>query len=930
MFSFPSLNKRSDLHAQWLKNIPRKDFTPSSTSVVCFNHFRSEDIITFDKYIDKNTGIEQILYRKKPTLKPDACPTIFPALPSYLNIKVPEKRTDPTIRAQQVIDRHDTQTNEWLAEDLITDFSTFQLGYFDQLKDQLKKQWTARSIENEYVLLYTVTIVPYYAPSIGVSVKILPDMSIVVYNGTTLVHKKSLQFVLNNNKLTNWSQIQNLLVYYSDETIVLDVHRNTLDGIIEQACTQLHLATELEDTKSMECKNIIVFLIEQLHLLMTKSRKKIYSNSTLCFAFMLHIKSPSCYRYLRQSKLLCLPHPRTLRKLMAPFSVSTDIEKGSDYLHVKCRALSERERIVAIQMDEIYVKSLLSYSGGQIVGTTTNSTESATTVQAFLISSVFGSYSEVVGLVPMKKMKFEDLQTNLLKAIKCVQECGFIVLAVISDNNSVNRKVYKSLLTPGEYSFQVPPFPNKPIFLLHDSVHLLKSIWHNWLNKKTVDQSFSYPSLKNGLNVDASTPAVQASFSHLRNLYSEEKAKVAKLTPTLTYKSLFPTSMERQNVPNALGVFSEYNVAALRFKEDEKLTYTADFIEVILKWWHIVNVKGILIGKKTRNVFSDPIRSIESHNLNYLKQLKRWLETWKSYPDSQGKLSSETSYALQHTVTAVIKLIEFSLEFLPVQYILLGKLQTDNLEAKFGEYRQLSGSNYLVSVKEILESEKKLRVHSVLCMSSSKYGDVHIKDLTEELMSSSNDSLALQQDQEMLSFDIDSMDTDVFVPAETEDALIYIAGYVAHKLTSGVACQTCISLFQHDKPLQADTEPYLPWLKYTQLLDRGGLKYPSFILAEVAFLCFTISQKLISTDYETKFLKCKNQKKILIDIATSSLQKHNSFVAFSACECGADIKALLLRALPVFTNIFLNNYRKMKNDKQSSCPRRKIAKFMPK
>ena len=37
-----------------------------------------------------------------------------------------------------------------------------------------------------------------------------------------------------------------------------------------------------------------------------------------------------------------------------------------------------------------------------------------------------------------------------------------------------------------------------------------------------------------------------------------------------------------------------------------------------------------------------------------------------------------------------------------LHYIFTGKFQTDNMEARFGIYRMLSGSNYLVSVIEVL------------------------------------------------------------------------------------------------------------------------------------------------------------------------------------------------------------------------------------
>jgi len=40
------------------------------------------------------------------------------------------------------------------------------------------------------------------------------------------------------------------------------------------------------------------------------------------------------------------------------------------------------------------------------------------------------------------------------------------------------------------------------------------------------------------------------------------------------------------------------------------------------------------------------------------------------------------------------------------EYILPGKLQTDNLKRRFGLYRRLCGANYYVSVAQVLEAEK--------------------------------------------------------------------------------------------------------------------------------------------------------------------------------------------------------------------------------
>ena len=62
-----------------------------------------------------------------------------------------------------------------------------------------------------------------------------------------------------------------------------------------------------------------------------------------------------------------------------------------------------------------------------------------------------------------------------------------------------------------------------------------------------------------------------------------------------------------------------------------------------------------------------------------------------------------------------------------LKYILLSKFQTDNLEGRFGLYRQLSGCNYLVLVQEVFQSERKLKIKGLLRLYTSK-GVIPISD----------------------------------------------------------------------------------------------------------------------------------------------------------------------------------------------------------
>ena len=62
-----------------------------------------------------------------------------------------------------------------------------------------------------------------------------------------------------------------------------------------------------------------------------------------------------------------------------------------------------------------------------------------------------------------------------------------------------------------------------------------------------------------------------------------------------------------------------------------------------------------------------------------------------------------------------------------VDFVLTRKFQTDDLESRFGHYRQMSDRNRLVSIQEILESETKIKINSMLKLYAAD-GEITIKD----------------------------------------------------------------------------------------------------------------------------------------------------------------------------------------------------------
>ncbi|KAH8037209.1 hypothetical protein HPB51_009002 [Rhipicephalus microplus] len=228
-------------------------------------------------------------------------------------------------------------------------------------------------------------------------------------------------------------------------------------------------------------------------------------------------------------------------------------------------------------------------------------------------------------------------------------------MCVVTDNNSVNR----SAVVPFKYSvskapqavsrkslandfvFPHPSDPHRPLFFVIDPVHLLKCVRNNWLKQN--DQCFWLPQFEP--STTGQRHMQYAYFKTVKDAYNLESKQLLRYGYTLSRKAVSPTDIEKQDVKPALQVFSEYGPNALRVigaKHNLKhYEETVSFIDVIVRWWKVVNVK----------------------------------------------------------TQAFIKICAYCFEELKMSFVLLGKFQTDLLEERFGCYRRLAGSQYHLSVR---------------------------------------------------------------------------------------------------------------------------------------------------------------------------------------------------------------------------------------
>ena len=115
-----------------------------------------------------------------------------------------------------------------------------------------------------------------------------------------------------------------------------------------------------------------------------------------------------------------------------------------------------------------------------------------------------------------------------------------------------------------------------------------------------------------------------------------------------------------------------------------------------------------------------------------------WCDKWNTI-NVKDRLTKETFKALHHTTTALLEISEYCFEELNANYVLLGKFQTNCLEARFGKYRQLAEGQHNVSLRQIYECKKQIRLLAVLKLKVSGK-DFNLTRFELELADFSSDS----------------------------------------------------------------------------------------------------------------------------------------------------------------------------------------------
>lgn len=809
------LPKDEDTRNSWIKFINRKDLSSIKNIFLCEKHFEKSFLCYNNKRI-----------RLKDSMKP--VPTIFTdsqaSLPTSCLPIVKKHRKLPTERVYQP-----DQLEDFRNKDRIMDFSDIN----ESLVKYIGADFTFVKYD-DYAVYYRIRENYSSAPVIAECIRINSDLHVkLFYRGCPV-------------PLPQW--------FVKDKSVTVK-SKSCLENFLP------HIRSEAE-------KNYDI--LEEMRQLKYQKRP-VYSANLIRYALLLRHTSLASYKLMLNE--FKLPSISLLRRITC----------GKIDVYEAAKKLKENGNIsedIVLLFDEIHLQKSEEYVGGDSVGAD-KSGSLYKGVVCFMIVGLKSNIPYLVKTCPETTLNGEWLKDNLLQCIKELQENDFNIRGIVCDNHSSNVAAYQKLFKEcnNDPDNLFITLNDKKIYLFYDSVHLIKNIRNNLLQRKR----FIFPDFFfNKLHDEIKFSSGEIRWKLFHDVYEKDCSLDAnmKAAQMLNANALHPGNC-KQSVPPALAIFHPTTSAAIEtYFPDQK--NAADFLKLINTWWTVSNSKHRF---NTRHRIGNA--AVDGDNKpEFLREIADWIERWDAMkiPSSEFfTLSAQTSAALRTTLRCHANLIEDLLSE-GYDFVLTSRFQSDPIERRFSQYRQMSGGRFLISLKDILCSENILKIRSLV-----KEGF----DITPEVKYTFDETHHLEdlhsQANSLLNIE------NFHLSDASKEVSDHIAGYIANKAKK--ICVNCC----YDELL--DTEEDSATCAYIRTLSRGGLKIPSEKLRNSVaqgFACLDICSEIIRESPVPSRKAGEYILKMSIDTGVTTCSTHEEQISRS-----------LIRTV---TNIFFNNQRKRKNE----------------
>ena len=158
------------------------------------------------------------------------------------------------------------------------------------------------------------------------------------------------------------------------------------------------------------------------------------------------------------------------QKLYSSFGLDDNI---TSYLKQATSNFNPQEKNVILQMDEIHVKSDLSYKAGKIVGGSLDPNDPTKTVFSIMVSSLFRKWFTIVRLIPLGSSSAGELCPTIQSLISDVEQCNLSVQVISADAYPLNVNLFKLFSSDHTQQpiVQHPVDSTRNLFLIFDFVH---------------------------------------------------------------------------------------------------------------------------------------------------------------------------------------------------------------------------------------------------------------------------------------------------------------------------------------------------------------------------------------------------------------------------------------------------------------------------
>ena len=250
---------------------------------------------------------------------------------------------------------------------------------------------------------------------------------------------------LNTNSLkrNNLDNARNYLKSSSQLQSILNLLKIQYSQNIEQEDLIETVIDKLEDPRFSTNKKI-GFISEQLHLLNSAPKGRRYSSSLLSMCCILYRASPACYKQIINDDILTVPGERNLRLISYALHMDLSLDESTiAYLKARFSKLSEKDKYVALLMDEVHCNQSVHYVNGKFYGIENG--EITKTLLCVMVKSVAGNYRDVISMNTIVNINAEKLKKIWQNNVEVSSNIGFDVVVTMTDDHEGNSKFFRSI-----------------------------------------------------------------------------------------------------------------------------------------------------------------------------------------------------------------------------------------------------------------------------------------------------------------------------------------------------------------------------------------------------------------------------------------------------------------------------------------------------